>query len=140
MNEIDKFLALMKRKEKRLMRTIWGVTIHMHGEPKKVLNTKMIHKKSALSYEQCLEVKMTKAQQEVFFFVDEFWKKYGIGPTMREITKFRGSRSLGSTHEIVGRLIKLGILKKMAGMERSVRPVYINFRTLDALEEPVESN
>ena len=97
----------------------------------KVLNPKMISKRSDLNYEQCLELKMTKNQANVFIFIDEYWKKRGYGPTVREVMEYRGSRSLGSTHEIIERLIKLGVLKKMRGMERSVRPVYINFRKLD---------
>jgi sulfur relay (sulfurtransferase) DsrC/TusE family protein len=136
MNEIEKFLRLMKRKEKRLIDHILG------RHPKRfrcleeeMINKKMIQKRSDLTFEECIERKMTKTQQEVFFYIDEYWKKYGMGPTMREITVFRKSKSLGSTHEIVGRLIKLGILKKVKGMERSVRPVYINFRTIDAHEE-----
>ena len=55
----------------------------------------------------------------------------GYGPSVREVMEHRKSNSLGSTHEIIERLIKLGVLKKMKGMDRSVRPVYINFRKLD---------
>ena len=134
-SEIIKFLALMKRKEERLIRTILGGhQKRFRCHPTKVLNQAMIQKKKDLSYEQCIGLKMTKTQQDVFFYIDEYWKVRGYGPTMREITSFRGSKSLGSTHEIVGRLIKLGVLKKMKGMDRSVRPVYINFRTLDSNE------
>jgi hypothetical protein len=38
---------------------------------------------------------------------------------------------LGNTMRIVERLVKLGILKKVDGMHRSVRPVYINFKELE---------
>ena len=33
--------------------------------------------------------------------------------------------------EIVDRLVKLGVVKRLEGAPRSVRPVYINFRELD---------
>jgi sulfur relay (sulfurtransferase) DsrC/TusE family protein len=134
MNEIEKFLLKMKKKEEGIIRRIlYGRRIRKTGKVE--INREMVSKRRERSYEECCEVEMTRVQREVFYFIDEFWKRYGMGPTMREITKFRKSRSLGSTHEIVERLVKLGILKKMAGMERSVRPVYINFRTLDNQEE-----
>ena len=135
MDAINKYLVLMERKRKRLIRTILGGhTKRCASPPTKVLNTKMIASKKDLNYEECLELKMTKNQANVFIFIDEYWKKYGYGPTVREVMEYRNSRSLGSTHEIIERLIKLGVLKKMKGMERSVRPVYINFRKLDVAD------
>ena len=132
MNEINKYLALMERKKKRLIRTILGEHPKRLGcSPTKVLNSKMISKRKDLNYEQCLELKMTKTQANVFIYIDEYWKMRGYGPSVREVMEYRKSRSLGSTHEIIERLIKLGVLKKMKGMDRSVRPVYINFRKLD---------
>ena len=132
MNEISKYLALMERKRRRIIRTILG----LHASRKafnypKVLNYDMISKRKDLNYEECLELKMTKTQANVFIYIDEYWKIRGYGPTVREVMEHRKSKSLGSTHEIIERLIKLGVLKKMKGMDRSVRPVYINFRKLD---------
>ena len=132
MNEINKYLALMERKKKRLIRTILGGDAkRCASPPTKVLNYKMISKRKDLNYEQCLELKMTKNQANVFIYIDEYWKMRGYGPSVREVMEHRKSKSLGSTHEIIERLIKLGVLKKMKGMDRSVRPVYINFRKLD---------
>ena len=37
---------------------------------------------------------------------------------------------IGNTKEIVDRLVRLGVLKKIDG-RRSIRPVYINFRNLE---------
>jgi sulfur relay (sulfurtransferase) DsrC/TusE family protein len=132
MNEISKYLALMERKKKRLIRTILGEhPKRLWCSPTKVLNSEMISKRKDLNYEQCLELKMTKTQANVFIYIDEYWKMRGYGPSVREVMEHRKSKSLGSTHEIIERLIKLGVLKKMKGMDRSVRPVYINFRKLD---------
>jgi sulfur relay (sulfurtransferase) DsrC/TusE family protein len=131
-SEIIKHLELIERKRERIIRTILGSDVkRLTSVPKKVLNSKMISSKKDLNYEECLELKMTKNQANVFLFIDEYWKMYGYGPTVREVMKHRKSNSLGSTHEIINRLIKLGVLKKMEKMERSVRPVYINFRKLD---------
>ena len=78
-----------------------------------------------------LEGKMSPAQREVFLVVDEWWKKYGFAPTLRDIADVRGKMGLGNTKKIVDRLIELGALKKLDGKRRSLRPVYINFRNLD---------
>jgi len=83
------------------------------------------------SYEECLEVGMSPAQKEVFLVVDEWWKRYGFGPSIRDICKLRGKGGMGNTSEIIDRLVKLGVLKKLRGAGRSVRPVYINFRKID---------
>ena len=78
-----------------------------------------------------LEGKMSPAQREVFLVVDEWWKKYGFAPTLRDIAYVRGKMGLGNTKKIVDRLIELGALKRLEGKGRSLRPVYINFRNLD---------
>jgi sulfur relay (sulfurtransferase) DsrC/TusE family protein len=87
--------------------------------------------KKDMSYEECLEVDMTPAQKEVFLIVDEWWKKFGFSPSLRDIAHQRGKMGLGNTSEIVDRLVKVGALKKMKNQGRTIRPVYINFRNLE---------
>jgi SOS-response transcriptional repressor LexA len=74
---------------------------------------------------------MTKVQREVFLIVDEYWKKFGYSPSLRDIAYQRGKTSLANTMKIVDRLVDLGVLKKQKGSGRTIRPVYINFRTLE---------
>lgn len=83
------------------------------------------------SREGCLEVIVSPAQREVFLVVDEWWKKYGFSPSLRDIAYVRGKMGLGNTKELVDRLVALGVLKRVKGRGRSVRPVYINFRHLE---------
>lgn len=96
-----------------------------------VINHKMRPKKSDFSEDECKEMDMSPAQKEVFFVIDEWWKKYGYSPTIREIAYVRGKMGLGNTQKIVDRLVKLGVIKKLDRAGRSIRPVYINFRTLE---------
>lgn len=96
-----------------------------------LINRDMTAKRKDLSYEECMEVDMTPAQREVFLCIDEWWKKYGFGPSIRDICDVRGKTGMGNTSDIINRLVKLGVLKKVKGAGRSVRPVYINFRTLE---------
>ena len=78
-----------------------------------------------------LEAKMSPAQREVFLVVDEWWKKYGFAPSLRDIAYVRGKMGLGNTKAIVDRLVELGALKKLDGKRRTVRPVYVNFRHIE---------
>ena len=90
----------------------------------------MVHKKSDYTYEKCVEVVVSPAQREVFFVIDEWWKKYGFSPTIRDIAYVRGKMGLGNTKKIVDRLVKLGVIKKLDKAGRTIRPVYINFKNL----------
>ena len=78
-----------------------------------------------------LEGKMSPAQREVFLVIDEWWKKYGFSPSLRDIAYVRGKMGLGNTKELVDRLVRLGVVKRVEGRGRTVRPVYINFRNLE---------
>ena len=42
-----------------------------------------------------------------------------------------GQGGLGSTKKIVDRLVKIGAVKRVEGMGRSVRPTYISFRDIE---------
>lgn len=95
------------------------------------INREMVARRREMTFSECMEVGMTAAQKEVFLIVDEWWKKYGFGPSIRDICEIRGKGGMGNTHEILGRLVKLGVVKRVKGSGRSVRPVYINFRTLE---------
>jgi len=94
-----------------------------------VVNREMA-RRPRVGREECLEVGMSPVQREVFLIVDEWWKKFGHSPTLRQIAEMRGKSGVGNTKEIVDRLVKLGVLKRLE-RRRSIRPVYINFRTIE---------
>ena len=73
---------------------------------------------------------MSPVQKEVFLIVDEWWKRYGFSPTLRQIAYQRGKTGVGNTKEIVDRLVRLGALKKIDG-KRSIRPVYVRYRDVE---------
>ena len=103
----------------------------MMQRTKLLINREMTAKRRDKSYEECMGVGMTPAQREVFLIVDEWWKQKGFGPSIRDICELRGKGGMGNTSEIIGRLVRLGVLKKVKGGVRSVRPVYIQFRYLE---------
>ena len=95
-----------------------------------VINRDMIRRRE-LSYEECMEKSMSPVQKDVFIIVDEWWKQFGYSPALKDIAYQRGTTSLANTRKIVNRLIDIGALKKLEGKHRTIRPVYINFRTLE---------
>jgi hypothetical protein len=102
------------------------------GSTKKVqINYRMTPKRSDLTEQECKEMEMSPAQREVFLIVDEWWKKFGFSPSLRDIANQRGKMGLGNTMRLVDKLVRLGVFKKIDGEGRTVRPVYINFRNLE---------
>lgn len=95
------------------------------------INREMTAKRKDKSEVECKEMEMSPAQREVFLIVDEWWKRFGFSPSLRDIAHQRGKSGLGNTSEIVARLVKLGVLKKLDRSGRSIRPVYINFKGLE---------
>jgi SOS-response transcriptional repressor LexA len=98
---------------------------------KKILINRDMATKSRMTKEECMEKEMTPAQKEVFIVIDEWWKKYGFGPSIRDICTVRQKNGMGNTKEIIDRLVRLGVLKRLKGSGRSVRPVYLNFRDIE---------
>ena len=84
-----------------------------------------------LDFDVCMERIMSPAQKEVFLVVDEWWKRFGFSPTLRDIAEQRGKSGLASTKAIVDRLVKQGVLKKKDRMGRTIRPVYIRYRNVE---------
>lgn len=81
--------------------------------------------------EEALEVLLTPKQKEIFLVIDEFWKRFGYGPSIDNIMHITGDRSRGNVSRLIGRLCDLGVCKKLPNRARSVRPVYINFRRIE---------
>lgn len=94
-----------------------------------IYNRKMA--KRDKSEAECWEVEMSPAQREVFIVIDEWWKKFGYSPSYRDIAYARGKMGMGNTKGIIDRLVELGVLKRLKGKGRTVRPVYINFKNLE---------
>lgn len=111
--------------------TLAGGHVNVANGVSKVLKiNREMARRPRRGYEWCMGLEMTPAQREVFLVVDEFWKAWGCSPTLRQIADLRGKRGIGNTKEIVDRLVKLGVLKRLE-RRRSIRPVYINFRNVE---------
>ena len=74
---------------------------------------------------------MTEAQAEVYLVIDEWWKRYGFGPTVEDVMRFTGDRSKATVHGKMKRLVKLGVCKQVPGRPRSIRPSYLKVRNIE---------
>ena len=101
---------------------------------RKVIHRDMKIRRSDFTRQECLEVDMSPAQKEVFMAIDEWWKRYGFSPTLRDIAYVRGKMGIGNTKKIVDRLVLLGVIKKIDGTGRTIRPAWVNYKNLKELE------
>jgi len=83
------------------------------------------------THEEALERLMTQNQMSVYIAIDEFWKKYGFGPTVENIQFMTGDRSRSNIHRIMRRLVELGVCKQTPRRARSIRPSYIKLYKVD---------
>jgi hypothetical protein len=104
------------------------------GCVKKVIHRDMKIRRSDPTWQECMEVGMSPAQKEVFMAIDEWWKRYGFSPTLRDIAYVRGKMGIGNTKKIVDRLVELGVIKKIDGTGRTIRPAWVNYKNLKELE------
>lgn len=66
---------------------------------------------------------MTPAQREVFLIIDEWWKKNGYGPSLKNIQYLVDKpQSIASIHKKVMALKRMGFCKGEKRRARSVRP------------------
>lgn len=74
---------------------------------------------------------MTPAQKEIYMVIDEWWKRFGFGPSVDDIMRLTGDKGRGNVARKMKALVKLGVCKGLPGRARSIRPTYIRVHKLD---------
>lgn len=74
---------------------------------------------------------MTPRQMEVYQVIDEFWKRFGYGPTLDNIMSMTGHKGRGNVARICKLLVELGHCKRVPHRARSIRPSYIRIRDIE---------
>lgn len=74
---------------------------------------------------------MTPAQKETLLVIDEFWKKFGFGPTIDDVMYITGEKGRGNVARKMKILIDLGLCKGVKGRARSIRPRHIRIKDLE---------
>jgi SOS-response transcriptional repressor LexA len=74
---------------------------------------------------------MTPAQKEIFLVIDEYWKKFGFGPSIDDIMYMTGEKGRGNVQRKMWALVNLGVCKGSKNKARSIRPSYIRVRDIE---------
>ena len=74
---------------------------------------------------------MTPAQKEIFLVIDEYWKKFGFGPSIDDIMYMTGEKGRGNVQRKMWALVNLGVCKGSKNKARSIRPSYIRVRNIE---------
>lgn len=74
---------------------------------------------------------MSPAQKETLLVIDEFWKKFGYGPTIDDVMYITGEKGRGNVARKMKILIELGLCKGVKGRARSIRPNYIRVKDIE---------
>jgi SOS-response transcriptional repressor LexA len=74
---------------------------------------------------------MTPAQKEIYLVVDEWWKRFGFGPSIDDIMRITGEKSRGNVNRKMWALVRLGICKGLRYRARSIRPSYLKVRNIE---------
>jgi len=63
--------------------------------------------------------------------IDEWWKRFGFGPTVDDIMRLTGEKGRGNVSRKMKALVRLGVCKGIPGQARSIRPSYIRVHKID---------
>ena len=74
---------------------------------------------------------MTPAQKEIYVVIDEWWKRFGFGPSIDDVMSLTGDRGRGNVARKMWALVAIGACKRVKGRSRSIRPSYLRIRTIE---------
>ena len=75
--------------------------------------------------------RVTEAQQVIYMVIDEFWKRYGFGPSVDDVMRLTGEKSRGNVSRKMWRLVDLGVCKGTRRRARSIRPAYMRVYSVE---------
>jgi SOS-response transcriptional repressor LexA len=71
---------------------------------------------------------VTPKQNNVYKYIEMYWKEFGYGPAIDDIMYGLGYKGRGEIHKIIKRLCEMGACKMIPNRARSVRPTHMTFR------------
>lgn len=74
---------------------------------------------------------MTPAQRDLYLVIDEWWKKFGYGPSVDDLMTVLNVKGRGNVHRKMKRLVALGYCKYIKGAARTIRPSYLRIRNIE---------
>lgn len=79
---------------------------------------------------------LTAKQKKVVLIIEAYIKSKGIPPTVREIGELLGEKTPGAVQGILNRLQQKGVIKRQAGMARSIQIVTEDLLYSDSVHIP----
>jgi SOS-response transcriptional repressor LexA len=73
---------------------------------------------------------MTPAQKEIYLVIEQWWAKFGYGPTIDDVMFITGEKGRGNVARKMRTLIDIGICKGNTRRGRSIRPANLRLRDL----------
>lgn len=83
-----------------------------------------------MTRQECIGRVMTERQKEIYMVIEEWWKKFGFGPSIDDIMFITGDKSRANVHRMIKRLCESGACKRVPNRDRSVRPSWIKFKNI----------
>jgi len=74
---------------------------------------------------------VTEAQATIYSVIEEFWKRYGFGPSVDDIMFITGEKSRSNVSRKMWRLVELGLCKGTRRRARSIRPAYMRVYSVE---------
>jgi SOS-response transcriptional repressor LexA len=76
-------------------------------------------------------VGMTPAQREIYLVIDEWWKRFGFGPSIDDVMGLTGQKGRGNVSRKMWALVELGVCKGIKRRARSIRPSNLRVHTIE---------
>ena len=75
--------------------------------------------------------KLTEAQKTIYMVIEEYWNRYGFGPTVDDIMFLTGEKSRSNVSRKMWKLVELGLCKGVRRRARSIRPTYMRIQEIE---------
>ena len=70
---------------------------------------------------------MTEKQRTIYLVIEEWWKKFGYGPTIDDVMFMTGDKGRGNVHRTMKKLVEMGACKRLPHSARSIRPSHVRY-------------
>jgi len=74
---------------------------------------------------------VTPAQKTLLLAIDEWWKRFGFGPSVDDLLLVTGEKSRGNISRKMKKLVELGLCVHKPRMARSIRPTGLKVRDIN---------
>lgn len=75
--------------------------------------------------------KLTEAQKTIYMVIEEYWNRYGFGPTVDDVMFLTGEKSRSNVSRKMWKLVELGLCKGVRRRARSIRPTYMRIQEIE---------